>query len=338
MPNFQQIDKLTDEKLKSFRENNLAVFTHNDLDCLGCLINIENALPNTEKTVFHTNYANIDEQVECICTFLDTEKPKEMIICDVSFSDNKSALVKLTGCAKLNNTSITFIDHHLYPDGFFNEFKEFTLVYSKSVSASTLCNAFFKKQNTKNHNITKLTYLIDVYDIWRDELDVFESAQKLNNYFWYKIKKDNLSVSELLNLFKSKNWSIPSDFVETLNKVKSYNTAKIKELNDRRLIKRAGNKSLCFVDECFNEIMIEEMQNGKDVVVGITSFGIVRVRFKKTANYTEKQKNTLRLKLTGTETIGHMNAFTYKMPYPVNFNSVMQHAQFVVESITSFEA
>jgi len=334
MTDFKQIDELTDDKLKSLEENELVVFTHNDLDCLGCLINIEHVLPNTEKTVFHTNYANIDEQVEHICTFLDAKKPKEMIICDVSFSDNKNALVKLYGCAKLNNTNITYIDHHLYPDGFFKEFKEFTLVYSKSASASTLCNIFFKN---KNPNITKLTYLIDVYDIWRDELDVFKAAQKLNNYFWYKIKTDELSVTELLNLFKLNNWSLPLDFVETLQKIETYNRTKIKELNERGLIKRAGNKSLCFVDECFNEIMIEEMQTGKDIVVGITSFGIVRVRFKKTANYTDEFKNALRLKLTGTETIGHMNAFTYKMPYPVNFDTVMQHAQLVMETIGNME-
>jgi len=333
MTDFKQIDKLTIERLKSLEENELVVFTHNDLDCFGCLMNIEQALPNTTKTVFHTNYANIDEQVKLICDLLDSTRPKEMIICDVSFSDNKLSLVELSGCARLNGTKITFIDHHLYPDGFFDEF-DFTLVYSKSVSASALCSLFF---GNKHETLSKLTYLIDVYDIWRDELKEFSTSQSINKYFWYKIRTENLTVTELMNEFKNRKWRLPLDFLRVLKTVDETNNLKIKEFNARGLIKRAGNKCLCFVDECFNEIMIEEMQTGKDIVVGVTSFGIVRIRFKKTSNYTDEFKNELRLKLTGTETIGHMNAFTYKMSYPVNFNTVMQHAQLVMENITRLE-
>lgn len=46
-----------------YYEEELIVFTHSDLDAIGCMLNIEHKLPTVKKKYFHTNYSNIPERV-----------------------------------------------------------------------------------------------------------------------------------------------------------------------------------------------------------------------------------------------------------------------------------
>ena len=109
--------------------------------------------------------------------------------------------------------------------------------------------------------------------------------------------------------------------------------SKYDDYEKRKLIFRGGEITVAFVNDWFNQILVKEMEEGQNFVVGINSFGIVRVRIKEEAPYTDVQKNNMRLILTGTKNIGHSNAFTWKIKDTISFDRVMQEIQKVTSTI-----
>lgn len=306
--------------------NELVIMTHHDLDALGCMLNIEYKMPSIPKKYFHTNYSNIDEIVNEIEQFMIMNECSHILIPDVSFADNKPALARLYQMGR-----VTHIDHHLYPEGFWDDFPKMKVVHDKSKSATKLCNEFF--QNTgKNANLDKLTHLIDVYDIWQTGNAHFDLSQDLNEYFWASIRYGDLLP--LVKRITSNEFKLPSNFLDLTNCIKEMRAKEVQSYEERKLIQRAGDVTLCFINEWFNHVMINEMHNGKNVVVGLNSKGIIRIRIREESPYTDSQKNDLRLELTGTETIGHMNAFTYKVESK-SFNDLIKEAQRVHAGIVT---
>ena len=312
-------------------KESLMIFGHNDLDMLGCMLNIEQKMPNVPKEYFYTNYANIDKLVKEIKEFAKITGSKHLLIVDVSFSDNKPALQELYDMG----LKITHIDHHLYPDGFWNCFPDMKVHWDKSKSASLLCNEYFNLQGV-NSNLDKLTTLIDVYDLWQTDHPAFEATQDLNEYFWCKVRTMGLGLEKLMDEIIAAGWTLPSDYTEIVQDIKEQYTADIASYETRKLIHRAGEITLCFVPDWFNHILIKEMKNGKNFVIGINQYGIVRVRINKDAPYTSEMKDSLRMVLTGTKNIGHDLAFTYKIKDPVNFDTIMTEAKKVTDSIERY--
>jgi len=305
----------------------LIVFSHNDTDALGTMLNLEYKTPDIKKEYFHTNYANIPEIVKEIKTYIKENNSNQMFIMDVSFSDNKDYLTELYN----TGIKITYIDHHLYPDKFFDCYPNMKVIHDKTKSATLLSAEFFKTQD--NSTLTKLNRIIDVYDLWQTTEPEFDLSQDLNEYFWAKVKSQNLSIEELMNLIINSGWKLPSDYIEVVNSIRTHNDSVIANYESRGLINRAGDITLCFVSECFNNILISEMQKGKNFVIGLNEYGIIRVRIKAESHYTKEMKNALRLALTGTENIGHENAFTFKLKGTVTFDSLMMEAQKIVTEI-----
>ena len=163
------------------KQTELVVMTHNDLDALGCMLNIEYKMPGIPKKYFHTNYADIDQVVAEIERYVLAERNTHILIPDVSFADNKPALARL-----YNIAHVTHIDHHLYPEGFWDDFPKMKVVHDMTKSATKLCNEFFKNTG-KNERLDKLSFLIDVYDIWQSADPAFDLSQDLNEYFWASI-------------------------------------------------------------------------------------------------------------------------------------------------------
>jgi len=312
----------------------LVVFTHNDLDALGSMLNIEYRTKDIQKEYYYTNYSNIPEIVNSIIVAIKQETApivKHMIIVDVSFADNKEQLIKLyTECVK-QNVKITYIDHHLYPTDFFDSFPCMNITHDKSKSATLLTHEFLKNQ--EHVNLAKLTRLIDVYDIWQMNEPEFNFTQDLNAYFWSKTKTENLSIEDLMNLIIDSNWKLPPDFTTLTVQLKNQQTREINDYKMRNLIKKSGEITLCFIPDNFNPVMIEEMNKGQNFVIGINQYGIVRFRINQKAPYTDEQKNKIRKELTGTETTGHMDAFTYKYSGELTFDNSIKEAQTIVQTI-----
>jgi oligoribonuclease NrnB/cAMP/cGMP phosphodiesterase (DHH superfamily) len=296
--------------------NELVVMTHNDLDALGSMLNLEYALPGVPKKFYHTNYSNINEIVDEIEEYIKRNGNTHIICPDVSFSDNKGALERL-----YNLANVVHIDHHMYPDGFWDVFPDMKVSWDKTKSATLLTNEYFKNTG-KNANLDKLTYLIDVYDLWQKDSPHFGVSQDLNEYFWA------CGIEWLFNEIVKNDYTLPSNFTNVVQNIRKECATAIASFEERKLIQRAGEITFCFVDSWFNQIMLKEMAEGKNFVIGITSYGIVKIRIREEAPYTEAQKQELRLELTGNDNIGHLNAFTYKIfKQDVKFDDIMEEVQ-----------
>ena len=302
--------------------NELIVFTHNDLDALGCMLNIEYKFPNVPKKYFHTNYANIVDLTDQILAYQQVNGNTHIVMPDVSFSDNKESLRRIYNAFP----HCTHIDHHLYADGFWDEFPNMKVVWDKTKCATKLCNEYLGNKG-QNLNLDKLTYIIDVYDLWQVKNEHFDIAQDLNEYFWR-----NETVG-LCDVIVKNDFKLPNNYHDSINQIHKEFTDAIVSYERRNLIHRAGEITVAFVQDWFNQILIKEMKNGQNFVIGVNPFGIVKVRINQDAPYNADHLNQLRLELTGTENIGHMHAFTYKVAGNVNFDSIMAEIKKVTSTI-----
>lgn len=299
----------------------LIVFTHNDLDALGCMLNIEYRMPSIPKKYFHTNYVNITQIVDNIEEYIKGRTDIHILIPDVSFSTAKDQLRRLYNLGKC-----TIIDHHLYPDGFWDEFPNMKVHHSTQKSATLLCNEYFGNTG-KNVNLDKLTTIIDIYDLWQVKSPHFDLAQDLNEYFWQH------DIAYLCNEIIQNEYKLPKNFLSVVDTIHANYNAALEKFEKRNLIHRSGEITICFVDEWFNQILIKEMKEGKNFVIGANSYGIIKIRISESAPYSDDVKNKMRIQLAGTADIGHMNAFTYKMKSSVSFDNLMKEIQKVVKVI-----
>lgn len=275
------------------------------------MLNIEFAYPDVKKKHFHTNYMDIGQKVDQIIQYQKDTGITGVLIQDVSFSDNKDSLRKL-----YENGKVILIDHHMYPEGFFDEFVNMVVVHDKTKSATKLCNEYFKCSG-KNRNLDILTKLVDIYDLWQKDKPEFALSQSINEYFWYKIKTENLTLEQLMYKFIESGWSLPGDYKVVVDKINDDIKQKLEEYEKHHLIQRAADISFMFIDDHFNAAMLKEHDSGKNFVVGINSYGIVRVRInqeyiKEDKELQVKKLNFLRKQLTGSAETGHLQAFTYK--------------------------
>lgn len=312
------------------------VFSHNDLDALGCVLNIHAYLSQNNEYYF-TNYADIDTKVRQIQDYCTNNPVNQLYIADVSFGDNKEAFdvlytLKKAGLVK----NILFFDHHLYPEGFFDNYTDILVRYDKKRCATKILNDFclneLKKQNIGQ--LSQLSSLIDIYDIWQDTSKFFQASQHLNDYFWNKVYSPQYgSVDKLIPLFENSNYWLPDDFSKVTNEIQEEFKKDHASYIERKLIRRSGDISILFIDNWFQPIQIEEMNNGANFVVGINSKGIIRIRVNNKWNGTLEQLDELRLLTCGTTTIGHSHAFTYKTKLGSGFDSLIKEAERVVECI-----
>jgi len=283
------------------------------------MLNIEYRFPEVPKKYFHTNYANIPQLVQEIEEYVTKNGNTHLLIPDVSFSDNKEYLARLYRLFD----HVTHIDHHLYPNGFWNEFPNMKVVWDKTKCATKLCNEYFGNAG-KNDRLDKLTYIIDVYDLWQTKNSTFDTAQDLNEFFW------KYDIGYLTAEIVKRDYRLPEGYRSVVDGIHQQYKEAVKDYESRQLIQRAGDVTIAFVNDWFNQILIKEMANGQNIVIGANSYGIIRVRIKEDAPISDKKKDEMRLELTGTKDIGHMNAFTYKMKGTTNFENLINEVQKVV--------
>ena len=304
----------------------LIVFSHNDLDCLGAMVAIEYRFPTVPKKYFHTNYANIKTIVDDILAYQKENGNHHILIPDVSFADGKDELTKIYETFE----HVTHIDHHLYPEGFWDDYPNMKVVWDKTKCAAKLTHEYLGNAG-KNESLDKLINIIDIYDLWQTDSPAFDFAQDLNEYFWASI--DYGVIEPLVQKIVQAGYKLPDDFKEVSAKIKESYTNAIASYEERQLIQRASKITIAFIDDWFNQVLISEMNNGQHFVIGANSKGIIRIRVNPDAGYTVEQLDELRLKTTGTKTIGHMHAFTYKMKSSISFDNLVLEVQRITEII-----
>ena len=301
--------------------NELIVFLHNDLDAAFCQLNFEFAAPNVRKKYFYTNYGNMKERISEIENYILIHRNDKILIMDVSFSNNKDQLDRLYSMFN----QITLIDHHLYPDNFWSQYGDkMKVYYDKSKCAALLSSEFFKNQG-KNQNLDLLTKITDVYDLWQVDDKLFDVSQNLNNFFW-ELGMDKF-CSEVIRC----NYNLPNYFTDTVNKINLRIKEGIEKLEQKKLIHRFGKVTVVFTDEFFNDVLIKDMKNGQDIVINAMAYGIIKVRISKDAPFTDEKKILLSQALSGEESTGHINAFTYKMKTQTSFDNIMEEIQRVLK-------
>jgi hypothetical protein len=300
----------------------LLVMSHNDADACGCMLNIEYKWPDIPKKYFHTNYANIPEIVQEILDYQKENGNQHLLIPDVSFSDNKEHLTTLYNAFE----HVTHIDHHLYPDGFWDDYPNMKVVWDKSKSATLLCNEYLGNKG-KNANLDKLSYIIDVYDLWQKDDPAFGVSQDFNQYFWTH------GTTDLAQVIINNSYRLPDDYVSEVQKSHMEFEQALMDYENRNLIHRFDKVTVAFIQEWFNQVLIKEMDNGQDIVIGANQYGIIRVRINQDSPYKDWQLDKLRLELTGTKDIGHMHAFTYKVHGSVSFDKIMAEVKNVLSKI-----
>lgn len=301
-------------------QDELIIFTHNDLDAGGTIINIEYKMPEIKKKYFYTNYGDIEKQVQDIEDYVNQHGNKYCLMTDISWSTSPESLHKM--CSLFEK--ITLIDHHLYPDGFFDAYPKLKVHWDKSKSATLLTYEYFKNDNTE---LRKLSELVDVYDLWQDTLPLFTEAQDLNEFFW------EIGREKFINDCINSGYKLPHYYDSVVSDIQRRYTEEIAKFENRKLIHRSAKVTVAFVDSWFNQILVKEMKEGKDFVINATSFGIFKIRINAAAPITSEQKDLLRMSLCGTKDIGHECAFSYKMKDPVSFENIMKQIKFVINEI-----
>lgn len=297
----------------------LIVFTHNDMDALSCMLNLEYNKPYQKKVYYHTNYQNIKEKTYDILQYIKQHKNKEIYILDISFSNNKPELLELIK----TGAKITFIDHHLYTDGYFEDlekFQNFTYLHRINYSAGLLTHVYLKN-NGKNTNLDKLTKIMDVYDIWKKDSPLFEDAQLLNEYIGDCFK--SMSLEYLMRIIVDNDYDLPSDYEKQLKIILQRIQNTKESLEKRKLIRRTPDIMIMFTDDYFNFIIKEEFKAGRQVCLIVNDYGIIRIRVSENSVLTKESKNYIRARFCGDSNTGHQNAFTYKIPN-VSFDNIIE--------------
>ena len=266
--------------------------THNDLDALGSMLCIHTKYDI--KNVYHTNYADFEYQVDNVLKDPD----KVLIISDLSFAERPELLKKLLK----NKDFVYLIDHHSYPEGFWDFFSEnnFKKHIDTSMCAAKAC---YKILHLDNFYLKNLIDVIDIYDRWVKDSEKFETAQILNDWFWEnslsdifeKILKNNYRLSDS---FKTDAYNIEKRLEDNVNKAYEFN-----------LVQKFGPVVFVLGTDVFNKIILKEMSKEQPVIINVLG-NVLKVRILQDY-FPEETLEKIRYEITGKIT-GHVCAYAYK--------------------------
>ena len=306
-------------------------FTHNDLDAIGCMLNLHIATPNFTKITYHTNYKDIVQKSNDIMTYITQNNISTLVITDISFSENKEILEEFWKVCQRYNINMIHIDHHIYPDNFFDDIK-WIYRHDISKSATILTQEFFKTKGI-NKSLDNLSDIINVFDIWLQTDKLFPSSLKLD--WGFHIYIENKSLDILCAEIIDNNYKLPSQYIKILEPYNETVVSKIQNYRKRNLITNDGFVTLAFVDDIYNNILYEEFSKKIPIIVIINSYGIIRFRFNSVYELPLKTRQTIRSIILKDKIIGHINAFSIKVENS-NFNKIMDKIKDIITILVPF--
>lgn len=303
-------------KCENFVTNHNFVLTHNDLDALGSVICFNESNPITY--LERTNYADLPlkanvllekaRELQKLCkntegdtfnTFTTT-----LVIMDVSFSQHRELLEKL--CQHFDRVQL--IDHHMYPDDFFDnleyEYSNLDITVDQGECASRLV---YKSVDGLHMFLNILTRIINDYDMWNTSSDNFENALWLNEFYKEQVQK-GLTFREILDVFRDNLRDIVT-FNYSIKTLKEKTLSRASEimLNDV-LYKRVNDVTLLNTEDCFQYFVYNEMKCDQNVVIARCN-NRVKIRIKPDV-FTDESLDEFREALTGSVNFGHPLAFS----------------------------
>ena len=289
--------------------------THNDLDALGSELVILSVF-KVQKS-FHTNYGDMREVVNEILSYQKATGEDTIYIADVSFSEEIRQEMLGEICSAFSK--IYLADHHQFPASLKEKewFKKIEFHHTIDYCATKILYNLYKEKLPKK--LEGLIEVINAYDVWITKSKLFDFSQGLNDYFWFKTEatkaENRYRITDLANLIISLGYDLPADYVSVVEQCKENHKREIKEVLDNKLLQRFNAKyktTVILSWNSFNEIMIQEMKEGADFVIGICN-GIFKVRISQETKFPADRLHEMRKFLTDNSEFGHEHAFTYKI-------------------------
>lgn len=316
--------------------------THNDLDAFGSTLVLREGLKTIYgelKCLQRTNYKDLHDKIKNLIKVKNnieqSFRPEnnelwdghvfELYIMDVSFSQNKETLERLLDVFDY----VTLIDHHMYPEGFFDELlnkhTNFACYVKQDRCATVLTYEYFFKRDFNDvqkspYTLEHFISLVNAYDMWDTNSIYFDSAFWLNEYFkyiddnklYYHSNFQKFENSTPLMRINTHGWTI--DYNETVNNIlkPELQTNVSKITNDKNLYTHENDVTFLKTFDCFQFFVYNEIQKGQTIVIGTDEENSrVKVRIKPDV-YTKESLNDFRKKLTGFKNFGHPLAFSYQ--------------------------
>ena len=281
--------------------------THNDGDALGCMVIFE--MTFKPERYFVTHYGDLVKQVQDIIAYADNHDIQRLCIADVSFAGRRDLLIKLS-----ERFDIKFIDHHLYPEGFFEgiEGPKFTLFHDTNRAA---CRILYDMRR-KLCPATAIS-AIDSFDTYDTQQSNFLLGLVFNSYVRMRCHNDASLMLDLAHEVIEAN----QDLYKVLGffndrYVTSFNSFRNDAFAKGVYVKanKGCNISISLVEEYFSMFVYTELSRDADVVLGVTKHNIL-VRIKQGAFSTKDVLAAKRYLVPENPTIGHLLA------WPVHLDS-----------------
>lgn len=286
--------------------------THNDFDGLASLLML--MIKFKPEAHFFTNYYDFDKAVKQVIQYKREHDVDTLLIADLSFSDHRELLERLN---MVFEGKIFLVDHHMYPDGFWDGFGFRKVIDTGRCAARILFEDLKLNEDIKDPEFRercgKFIKLVDTWDCWRDEDAGFQDALYANELF-LSLKTDNASIIQIAKDQIGHHFGAFQD-LESFKTVYLDGYAKfLEKLEQAQLIWRYPRVTFVFSWDFLPKLLMDEYARGAGVIVAV-QYGIFKVRINKHLGYTEDQLNDLRHELTGMDKFCHLHAFTYKTDY-----------------------
>lgn len=285
--------------------------THNDFDGLGSLVML--MIKFKPEAYFFTNYYDFSKAVKQVIEYKREHDIDTLLIADLSFSDHPQLLERLNMVFEGN---IFLVDHHMYPEGFWDAFSFKKIIDTTRCATRILFEDLKLDTDIKDpvfrSHAAEFAKMVDTWDRWQDEDPLFNEAMYHNELF-LSLKTDNASIVQIAKDQIGHHFGIFQPEVIASFKAaydQRYEVFK-QELEDKSLIWRCPNTTFVFSWDFLPKVLEDEYSRGTKVVAAI-QYGIVKVRVNRHVGFTEEQLNKLRHELTGMDAFCHMHAFTYK--------------------------
>lgn len=276
--------------------------THNDFDGLGSLMML--MLKFKPEAHFFTNYYDFEKAVTQVIKYKHENDADTLLIADLSFSDHKELLGRLSFVFEGN---VFLVDHHMYPDGFWDSFKFKHIIDTKRCATRILYEDLDIEHTDKTSDFV---HMVDTWDRWQDTLPEFKKAMYLNELF-LSLKTDNASLITIANELIDNDYGIFKALPSFIEAYELGYKEHLNKLEQSGLIMRSGDITFIFSWDYLPRMLEDEYNRGCKIAIAI-QYGIFKVRVNQHAGIPEESINRLREALTGMKDFCHLHAFTYK--------------------------
>lgn len=283
--------------------------THNDFDGLGSLLML--MIKFKPEAYFFTNYYDFDKAVKQVIEYKHEHDIDTLLVADLSFSDHPQLLERLNMVFEGN---IFLVDHHMYPEGFWDQFSFKKIIDTERCATRILFEDLNLNEDIKDPDFrdrtARFVKIIDTWDCWRDEDPLFKEAMYHNELF-LSLKTDNASIVQIAKDQIGHHFGIFQDISSFKAAYDQQYEQFKRDLESKNLIWCYPNVTFVFSWDFLPKVLEDEYERGAKIVAAI-QYGIVKVRANQHAGLTEEQLNKLREVLTGMDAFCHLHAFTYK--------------------------